>query len=145
MERTFQGYLDFLERLGQTLEELTDLTREKARAAGQGDLKGLDAAMRREQALSLSLRGMEQQREDFLRGLGLAGTSLSDLPEHAPEPLRPAAKRTVEDVRRKYALYRSASEAARTILECELHRVAAHMDQPPGETGPGRPLADIRA
>lgn len=145
MAADFGAYLDHLDRLGKTLEELTQLTREKTRAVVRGDLQAVDAAVRREQALSLSLRGAEQRRERLLADLGLQDTALSGLAERAPEQLRTRAARTAEALRRQYELYRDTAEVARTTLECNLHMLEKHMKEVPGASAPGASITDIRA
>ena len=66
-------YLTLLENLGGKLEELTDLERTKALAVGRSDLEELEECMKREQVMSLSLRGLDQKREKLLAALGLTG------------------------------------------------------------------------
>lgn len=141
MDATFEGYLDHLDKLDGVLEELTGLAKAKAKAANKGELGTMDQVMRREQALSMSLRSMEQKRQEFVSKLGLGGSVLSALPDKVPEELRPRAKKTSEGLLRRYMLYKDASEVARTTLECNLHMVEKHM----GQAVPGTSLADIRA
>jgi len=140
MVATFEGYLDHLDKLGGMLDELTGLAKTKAKAANGGDLGTMDEVMRREQALSMSLRSMEQKRQEFASKLGLTGSVLSVLPDKAPEELRPRAKKTSEGLLRRYMLYKDASDVARTTLECNLHMIEKHMGQATGAS-----LADIRA
>lgn len=140
MDAAFEGYLDHLDKLGGVLDELAGLAKTKAKAANKGDLGKLDEVMRREQALSMSLRSMEQKRQQFVSQLGLAGSVLSALPDKAPEELRPRAKKTSEGLLRRYMLYKDASEVARTTLECNLHMIEKRMGQATGGS-----MADIRA
>ena len=53
----WQDYLKFLNSLAHTLEQLTQVEQEKNTAAAQGDLLGVEECMKREQVLSLTLRG----------------------------------------------------------------------------------------
>jgi len=145
MEISFQAYFKHLDQLGGTLEELTGLAREKTRAVMKGDLEAVDAVVRREQALSLSLRGAERRREEFMKGLGLQGTALSALPDRVPEELRPQARKTVEELRRRYELYRDTAQVARTTLECNIHMIEKHMEQISGAPAPSGSVTDIRA
>lgn len=147
MEVSFEAYLNHLGQLGKILEDLTALTKEQTAAVAKGDLNGVDSVLRREQALSMSLRGSEQKREKFMQGLGLKGTSLSDLPDRVPEALRPQARETVDALRRRYQVYQGCAEAARTTLECGIHLIEKHMQDVPGAQtpAPGGSVADIRA
>ena len=127
-------YLTLLETLGGKLEELTDLERTKAVAVGRSDLEGLEECMKREQVMSLSLRGLDQKREKLLAALGLTGVPLRDLAERAPESVRMEAKAAAEKLRQKYEVFQSASDVARNTLECNLHAIEklqkAHEVQP---------------
>ena len=117
--------LRFLEELNRSLESLTALQEEK-RAAAQ-DLDALNECMKREQALSLSLRSMEHKREALLGGLGLAGVPLRDLPRRCPPERRAETARAVEQVLRSYQVLQSAQGAARTVLEGRLHQVEGEL------------------
>lgn len=127
-------YLTLLENLGGKLEELTDLERTKALAVGRSDLEELEECMKREQVMSLSLRGLDQKREKLLAALGLTGVPLRDLAERAPEGVRMEAKAAAEKLRQKYEVFQSASDVARNTLECNLHAIEklqkAHEVQP---------------
>lgn len=127
-------YLTLLENLGGKLEELTDLERTKALAVGRSDLEELEECMKREQVMSLSLRGLDQKREKLLSALGLTGVPLRDLAERAPEGVRMEAKAAAEKLRQKYEVFQSASDVARNTLECNLHAIEklqkAHEVQP---------------
>ncbi len=144
MEATFESYFDFLGRLGNTLEQLTELARQKTLAVRRDDLLGVNECMKQEQALSMSLRGMDAKRERMLAELGLDGVPLSGLAARCPESLRPQAKRVSESLRAKYDVYNSAAATARTTLECNLHEIEKLMDGP-SESRPAHSLADIRA
>lgn len=146
MEEQYRAYFAFLEQLGGELEQLTELARRKNQAAARADLLQVDECMKREQALSMSLRGMDKKRETLLGELGLTGAPLSALPERCPESLRMEAKAAAEKLRRRYRIYQSAAEAARTTLECNLHQIEKHLDEEAaGQTGAAHPFTDIRA
>lgn len=116
-------YLKLLTNLSGTLEELTAVERRKTEAAGRGDLLGVEDCMKREQALSLSLRSLDQKREHLLGKLGLAGKPLSALAAHAPVELELETKGAVEDLQRQYTLFQAASDVARSTLECNLRAI----------------------
>ncbi len=123
MAGTWRDYLSLMESLGQKLDELTDLERIKIRAVGRSDLQALDECMKKEQVVSLSLRGMDQKRAKLLGELGIAGVRLRELVEHAPEDMKRETQEAAEKLRQKYELFRSASSVARNTLECNLHAI----------------------
>ena len=116
-------YLKLLRQLTETVEQLAEVERQKAGAASRGDVAGVDECMKREQVLSLSLRGCDQKRDAMLAQLGLHGVSLSQLEDHSPPELQLETKRVVEELRRQYALFQNASQVARDTLEINLRAI----------------------
>ena len=81
-----EAYLDFLTELGALFTQLTDLEREKMTAVQAGDLDQLNSCIRREQALSLSLRGMDRKREDHAGRAGDDGRQSAPVARPLPAP-----------------------------------------------------------
>lgn len=133
----WREYLGQLEKLGDTLEQLTQVEREKTAAVGRGDLDAVDACMKREQVFSLNLRGFDQKREKTLAKLGISGSTLDQLEGFAPQEAALETKRTVEKLRQRYRVFRSASDTARDALECNLHEIEKRQKLPPQEVMPG--------
>ena len=119
----WQEYLAYLNRLADTIGQLTEVEREKTAAVGRGDLEAVDACMKKEQVFSLNLRGFDQKREKLLAKMGLTGTTLSQVEDHSPPEAVMETKRTVEKLRQCYQVFQSASDVARTALECNLHEI----------------------
>lgn len=119
----FRDYLVFLGDLGATLDELTEVEQKKEDFVRADDLDGLNECMKREQALSLTLRSYDKKRETMLLQLGLEDVPLRKLSGYAPAEYREETKSTVEQLLRRYALYRGVFEVARDTLECNLHQV----------------------
>ncbi len=148
----WRDYLQLLDQLGETMERLTVIEREKTAAVSQGALDKVEACMKQEQVISLSLRGMEQKRGKMLEQLGLKGVPLRELEERGPRESHLETKAVVERLRRRYEVFQSASEVARNTLECNLRTIEniqkAAEDQaaqggPPPEGQPRQ--ADFRA
>ena len=125
----FRAYLDLLRELSGSLEQLTALAKQKTAAVRKDDLMGLDAVLKQEQAMSLALRGLEQKRLTQLKGLGLEGTPLTQLPDRCPQEMRTETKQAVETLRRSYEIYRTAAGVARDTLECNLHELEKLVEQ----------------
>ena len=147
MAASYQDLFRFLDKLGGKLDELTELQKEKTRAVRLDDLPAVNECMKKEQVLSLSLRGMEIQREKLLKELGLEQFKLSTMPEHCPPALREQARSAAERLRNRYLIYQSAAQVARNTLEVNLHQIEKIIadeerdDAPP----PVENMADIRA
>ncbi|MBE7009331.1 MAG: flagellar protein FlgN [Ruminococcaceae bacterium] len=145
MRDAYREYFGFMEQLGHLLDQLTELEKKKTAAVRHDDLLTVDECMKQEQALSLSLRAMDKKRDVLLSGMGLENVTLSGFAEHCPPELQKEAKEAAETLHTRYMLYRSASDAARTTLELNLHQIermlADEADAPLG----GGTIADIRA
>lgn len=120
---TWQDYLRLMKGLSHTLEQLAQVERDKNAAASGGDLFAVEECMKREQVLSLSLRGCDQKRDLMLAELGLKGVTLGELEDHSPPELQLETRKTVEELRRQYSLFQAASEAARDTLEVNLRAI----------------------
>lgn len=119
----WQDYLNLMRSLTHTLEGLTQVEREKNDAASRGDLAGVEACMKREQVISLTLRGYDQKRDAMLAELGLRGVTLSQLESRCPEELQLETKGVVEELRRQYEMFQAASQVARDTLQVNLRAI----------------------
>jgi vacuolar-type H+-ATPase subunit I/STV1 len=133
-----------MDSLGELLEQLTELEKEKAAAVRRDDLLAVDECMKKEQVLSLTLRTMDKKRDTLLAGMNLRNVRLSDFEQKCPEELRKEAHDACEKLRTRYMLYRSAADVARTTLECNLHQIE-RMLADEAESPAGGAIADIRA
>ena len=123
MEDQFRAYFGVLRELAGVLDRLTPLAQQKAEAVRASDLLALDEVLKQEQALGLSLRGLELKRQKLASPLGLDGTPLSALPEHCPAQLADEARKSAAALRKSYETYRSHSNMARNTLELNLHQI----------------------
>ena len=119
----WQDYLKLLAGLSKTLNQLAQVERDKTAAASQGDLFRVEECMKREQVLSLSLRGYDQKRDKILAELGLQGVALSQMETHSPDEFQMETKQVIEKLRRQYKLFQAASETARNTLEINLRAI----------------------
>ena len=79
--------------------------------------------MKKEQVMSLTLRGYDQKRDKMLSELGLRGVNLRQLEDHSPDELQLETKAAVEQLRRQYKLFQAASQVARDTLEINLRGI----------------------
>ncbi len=121
--KNWQDYLDLLTKIGVVLDDLTQLQQNKTKAVVQGQVTLVDEIMKKEQAHALALRGFEQKRGKALELLGIPPCPLNQLMNHVPRSVHFKAKKVVEDVQTKYALFQAASEVARNTLEMNLHQI----------------------
>ena len=142
----WREYLGQLEKLAGTLDQLTEVEREKAAAVGRGDLDAVDACMKREQVFSLNLRGFDQKREKLLAKMGLTGSTLRQLEDQSPKEAILETKQTAEKLRQRYRVFQSASEVARNTLECNLRAIEKLQQEGAAKSAPpaGALQADFR-
>ena len=105
------------------MDHLSPLAQEKAAAVRADDLIALDDVLKREQAMTLNLRGLELRRLKLVPQLGLEGVKLDDLPGHCPPQLEGEARKTVKTLRESYEVYRAYADMARSTLELNLHQI----------------------
>ncbi len=116
-EMTHEGYLQLLAEIKTVIDQLVGVESRKLDAVHSADLPAVDECIRQEQAISLTLRSLEQRRGKMLQALGLAGVNLSALAGHFPPELKGQAAKAAEVLRSSYADYNSVSSAARMALE----------------------------
>ena len=149
MSSHYRDYLELLEKLGGSLDQLSETTEIKISAVRCDDLLALNDCIKQEQALAMGLRSMEKRRGELLNSMGLSGVPLSRLAESFPEELRSEAAAVSRSLKLKYDHYESASEAARIILEGALHQIEKMLPEEQRGSEPDRlPSAlstDIRA
>lgn len=125
----FEQYLKFLDELRQELDALTGVEQRKISAVQHYDLAELNECMKQEQAMSLSLRGLERKRDTLQAALGLEHVLLRDLPQRCPPAYRAQTSRAVEMIQHSYQILNSAQTAARTLMETQLHMVEKELTQ----------------
>lgn len=145
MSASFQDYLGLLRELSGTLGRLAELNQRKAAAVRQDDLIALDEELKQEQAMTLSLRGLEQRRLKLVRELGLDNVPLSRLCDHCPDEFKGQAKQTAERLRASYDIYQSAAGVAKGTLERGLHELEKIVVGLGGPAAPPPPPSPLRA
>ncbi|MCI8400208.1 MAG: flagellar protein FlgN [Oscillibacter sp.] len=143
MDNVYNSYLELLDTLRSNVEELSALAKRKIEAAQNDDLVALDEVLKREQALALSFRGLEQSKERLLGEMGMKEVPLSQLPARYPLELRESAQKAVAALQDEYQIYQESAKAARTKLEQNLYEVESVIagmggpKEPQEAAGPG--------
>lgn len=123
MDDVYRSYLALLDTMRENVEELSQLAKRKIEAVSSDDLMALDEVLKREQALTLSFRGLEQSKEKLLSEMGLKEVPLNQLPARYPLELRESAQQAVAALQDEYQAYKDHASAAREKLEQGLYEV----------------------
>ena len=124
MSHDVSALLSFLEALSQSLEALTALQQQKLTALRSHDLDWLNDCMKQEQALSLSLRSLEQQRTALA-----ADIPLRELSRLCPPDRQAEITALTEHLRRQREVLKSAQNAAYTQAQKELRAVNRALEE----------------
>ncbi len=116
MNYTYSDYLKFLENLSQALSELSALQNEKANAVKLHRLEELNEAIKKEQAISLQLRGLEKRRNEILGALGIKAT-LREMPGICEEKYKEQTQKAVNDILNKNDMLQLSRKSAADIIE----------------------------
>lgn len=141
MSQVYEDFLQYLAEFADTLDQMTEVTKTKNKAAKAGDLVTVEAMMKKEQVFSMTLRGMDIKRDKMLKEMGLGGVPLSKLAENYPPELFDRARKAAEHAAKRFEVFSCASEAARVTMECMLHDIERMMpeSQPVPQRDKGEP------
>ena len=112
----FSEYLNFLEELEHTLQQLVDVEQKKSAAVSARDLDALNDCMK-------------QKRARLLAALGLEDVSLRELPSRCPPEHREAARRMSERLINQYRILSSAQEPSRILMESRLRLIEEELQR----------------
>lgn len=118
-----EAIIELFDKIAEAISQLAALDREKTAAVRKDDLTAFNETLRQEQAVSLTIRGLEQKRVELLSRFNLLDVPLSDVPAKFPKELQLKAKNAVDRLHNEYQLYQGAAEVARDTLECNIHEI----------------------
>ena len=124
MNKDYAELAKILEELAQAVERLSQSQTEIAAAGRAKDLAALSECMKTEQAYALTLRNLDKKRQDMQTQMGIGSHTLQMVRSTAPdEESRTLIRQAEEKLSANYKMLQSASEIARSTLECNLHEV----------------------
>lgn len=124
----YREYLNLLSSLLREVERLNGVARKKREALQEHDLDILNECMKQEQAVSLTLRGLEQKREKILSALGYTGVALSEMPRRCPPEYQRETGELCEQLLRAYQVLMSTQTASRTMMEHDLRLIKKELE-----------------
>lgn len=124
MNAQIEELLKLLDSLTTTVHELGDVQKKVVEAVRGDNLEQLGECMKREQALALFLRNVDQRRAKLQQEMGIEKLTLAELPAQiSDETLRKKVRTAAEKLASEYRIMQSAADVARSSLECSLHEV----------------------
>lgn len=124
----YRDYLRFLSDLHQELEHLIQIGQQKIDAVRSHDLDELNTCIRQEQAISLSLRGMDQKRQKILSALGMEQVPLRKLADCCPKEFQAETACLIEKILRDNHIIESIQTPVRSVLEQELRLIQSELE-----------------
>ncbi len=116
----FKSFLNFLQSLNQEFLKLHSLQLKIIAAVKSHDLDTLNAHIKEEQALSLSLRGLEIKKKSLISEIGLAGVPLRELHNHCDPSLKDETLAIVTKLLNDYNTLEEVRKKSVAIIEKHL-------------------------
>ncbi len=116
MEFTYKDYLQFLSELSKALSDLTVIQDEKTKAVKLHRIDELNGAIKKEQALSLYLRGLDKKRKTILNSLNITA-SLRDMPNICEDVYKKETRIAVDEIVKKSDVLDLSRKTAANIIE----------------------------
>ncbi len=129
MPAQYSDYIQLLLNLQKDIVSLVEILQRKIDATQAFDLDTINECIRKEQALSLSLRGLEQRRVSLLSELGYKDATMRQMPQLCPPQHKAETARVVEVVMKDYEVLASLQQRAKLMLERHLHEVEGALEQ----------------
>lgn len=130
MNDKFESMIALMDELTETLTKLSDMQREIVKAVRADDIARLAECMKHEQAISLTMRNIDQKRIKIQEQLGFKEIKLSQLPSKVKDPdMQIKVRKAADRLTAQYKIVRSTSEVARLTLESNLRNVEQMMEK----------------
>lgn len=124
----YEQYLAFLEELLREMNRLTEIGKEKLSAVQNHELDALNECIKQEQAISLTLRGLEQKRRKVLAAIGCENVPLSEMPQRCPKEYQGRTQEIVGQLLAAEKVLRSVQTPSRTIMERDLRAIRKELE-----------------
>lgn len=134
-------------------EEQLPLEQEKLRAVQEDDVAAVEECMKREQAVVLKLRGLEQKREKIQKDNGWDGMTFREIIDLAPEEKQLSYRQLLEKLQNSISLFQDMNECAMDTMRIhqrEIEKVIKIKDpngtynQDGHQAPPKRPMTNRR-
>lgn len=114
------------------LKDITDVEKEKMEAALKNNVLLLEDCIKKEQALVLRSRGLDQKRQKLQKSMGAESLTLKQIVEASPKEDQAVLTPIYQELTASLKEYREVYEGAKTAIEVNLHRINSGLEQMTG-------------
>lgn len=121
-----------LKNLTDTISLLADISaaeEEKFQAAIQKKILVMEEIIKKEQALLLHSKGLEQKRAQLLKQMGAENLTLRQYIETLPAEERPPFQESFDALSAAIQVYQKVHHRTKTIIEANLHRINTELER----------------
>lgn len=115
------------------LKDITVVEREKLDAALKNNVLILEECIKKEQALVLRSRGLDQKRQNLQKAMGAEQLTLKQIVEAAPPEGKAVLLPLYQELTTALKEYREVYEGAKTAIEVNLHRINKGLEEMTGK------------
>lgn len=123
----FSDFINIINAFIQLFDELIPTEQKKLDAAVDNKVIIVEDCMNKEQAAILKMRGLEQQREQAQKDLGMDGFTFRQILEASPEEHADVLKPLFDRLSQQVTMFQSISESAREMIELNLHTIQSSL------------------
>ncbi len=124
-----QTLMDILKEIDDLLIEMKADAQKKFDAAVNHRISELENCMKKEQALILRLRGLEQKREKLQAQMGCEHLTFHQIIEKQPPESREPLEKLFLQMQEHLKQYQEVAKNAENALEVNLHRIDRTLEQ----------------
>ena len=112
-----------LKDIGDLLRQNIPLEEEKLKAVRENKVSFVEDCMRKEQAVLLKMRGLEQKREQILKAAGYEGKTLREILQEVSPEERIRLQPVVDEFLTNVQNFNSLNEESMKLIRLNLHQI----------------------
>ena len=117
------GFQQLIQQFIALFDRMIPLEQSKLDAVGQNQIAQLEDIIKKEQAETMALRGLDQKRERLQDELGWKDLTFQEILKQLPEEQRVEMKQLFDDLAGRVKSFQSITESTKTMLEVNLHTI----------------------
>lgn len=118
-----ERFIKVIKELIALFEESLPLEQEKLQAVQKDDIAAVEDCMKREQAVVLKLRGLEQKREKVQQEVGWEGKTFREIIQLVPQENRQEFQQLFDQLTTSVAIFQDANKNAMDTISIHLRGI----------------------